>query len=306
MKDIVITALILVNAITAMAQDESARNIIGKVKGYSMFYAGVETSTTPYINTDTKDSNGVMLYFSPYLDYNHKSGIGVRVKSYILSGGSDAGFYLTSISPYFARYNGKVFPYISYTRYIQHDNPSVFYSPIQNEVYAHLRLKTNWIDPMAGIDIGFGNDEQNNDEPVSDINAFIALTRLYLKDNLGRAGNSAVAIRPGLQLNAGTDRYYKFLRTSGYISQNTKANRIGYNRRRGNGNQGGGTTAGSDVYTISEENEFGLSNVEVNIYLMYFLGKFSIEPSGSLYFPLRGDDRSAYGFWQINLNYWFK
>jgi hypothetical protein len=258
------------------------------------------------INTNTKDSNSIGLYLAPYIDYNHKSGFGLRLKSYAFPGGSNPGFYLTSISPYFASYNGKLLPGISYTRYIQHDNPSALYSPIQNEIYGYLRLKTKYIDPVAGVDVGFGTDEADNNKSVSDVNAFFGISHLFLKDNIGANKSNALGIRPGLQLNAGTDRYFKFLRTTKYIAQNTKANRIGYSRGRRTGSSGNGTAAPADVYTISEANEFNLSNAEANLYIIYFPGKFSIEPSGSLYFPLRGDDRTPYGYWQINLNYWFK
>lgn len=306
MKRIIAGLWLLLPVTFSFAQDENARNIIGKNKGYDMFYGGIETSTVSYIDTKTADSSGTAIYLAAYLDYSHKSGLGLMAKSYMLPGGSNPGFYLSSISPYFARYEGKVFPYISYTRYIQHSNPAVPYSPMQNEVYAHLRVKTKFIDPMAGIDWGFGRDEQNNNASVNDVNAFLAVTHLFLKEGLGQNGNNAFAIRPGLQLNAGTDRYYKFFRTSGYISKNTSAGRLGYGRRMGNGNQGGGATTGSDMYIISETNDFSLSNLAANIYVMYFLGRFSIEPSGSLYFPLRGEDKSAYGFWQVNVNYWIK
>jgi len=285
---------------------ENSKNITGQNKDYSLLYGGIETSTTSSINTDTKDSNTVGLYLAPYIDYYHKSGFGVRVKSYALAGGSNPGFYLTSMSPYFARYSGKVLPYISYSRYILHDNPSVPYTPIQNELYAHLRIKTKYIEPWAGIDIGFGKDEQNNNESVSDVNAFAGVGYLFIKEHVGVKKNNAFAMRPGLQINAGTDRYYKFLRTSGYISQNTKAGRIGYGRGRKNNNQGSGAIPATDTYTISEENDFGISNLEANVYVMYFFGDFSIEPSGSLYFPLRGEDRTPYGYWQIQLNYWLK
>lgn len=306
MKYKFIAAWLLASITQTYAQEENSNTIIGKSKGSSLLWGGVETSTTPYINTDTKDSNGVSLYIAPYIDYNHKSGLGVRVKSYILPGGTNPGFYLTSLSPYFARYDGKVLPYVSYTRYIQHNNLSVPYSPIQNELYAHVRIKTNIVDPMAGIDFGFGNDEQDDNKSVSDINAFFVLTHLFLKQNMGGNKTNIFGFRPSLQLNAGTDRYYKFLRSTNYISQNTKAKRIGYGRSGGNGGAGNGsTTVSGNEYIISEENTFDLRNIEVNLYVIYFLGKISIEPSGSLYFPLKGDNRTPYGYWQLNLNYWF-
>ena len=293
--------LLLTSAINLNAQEENSSKVIGKNKGFSFFSSGLETSNTTYINTDTKDSNGVKLYIAPYIEYSNKNGLGIRVKSYALPSGSNAGFYLTSISPYFAKYDGNVFPYISYTRYIQHSNPSIPYSPIQNEIYAHVRLHNKYIDPMAGIDIGFGNDEKENNKSVSDVNAYIALTHLFIKDMLGVKKKNTLGIRPGMQLNAGTDRYFKFTRTTKYISQNTNASRTGYGKGRSTE-----TSILDNVYTINVENDFSLSNVEANLYVMYFFEKFSIEPSGSLYFPLRGDDRSAYGYWQINLNYLIK
>ena len=298
--------LLLLSIIQANAQEENSKNITGQNLSYSMFYGGIETSTISSINTDTKDSNTVGLYLSPYIDYYHKSGFGIRVKSYAIVEGSNPGFYLTMLSPYFAKYNGKVLPYISYSRYILNDNPSVPYTPIQNELYAHLRIKTKFVEPWVGIDIAFGQDEQNNDEPVSDVNAVAGVAHLFMKQAIGIKKSNAFAIRSSLQLNAGTDRYFKFTRMSGYISQNTKAGRIGYGRGRRSNDQNGGSSSVSNTYVISEENDFNISNLEVSLSVMYFFGKFSIEPSGSLYFPLRSDDRAPYGFWQINLNYWIR
>ena len=56
-------------------------------------------------------------------------------------------------------------------------------------------------------------------------------------------------------------------------------------------------------YVLSETNEFSLSNIELNGYLQFSFGRFSIAPSGSVYFPLRGEDRTAYGYWQLNVNF---
>lgn len=294
----------------ANAQDENSRRVSGADAKYTLFNAGVEAATTSYIDTDTKDSNGVKLYLAPYLDYNHKTGLGIRVKTYALTGGSNPGFYLSSATAYFAQYTGKIYPFVSYTRYIQHDNASVPYSPIQNEVYAHVRIKTKVVDPKAGIDIGFGQDEQNDNEKVSDVNAFVGLSRLFPWYNLGKGGNSALGIVPSIQVNAGTDRYYKFLRTARYISRSSQIASGGYGRgggRMGNGNGDGNTgTSGVTEYIISEQNDFGLSNLELNLYVIYFLGKFSFEPSAGLYFPIRGDDKTPYGYLQFNLNYWIK
>lgn len=302
-----LTLILFILASPAWAQDENAKKVTGKTGSFTSFIGGVETSTTPYINTNTKDSTGTSVYLSPYLDYNHKSGLGLKLKSYALPGGSDPGFFLTTISPYFARYDGKVLPYISYTRYIQHDNPSVPYSPIQNEIYAHIRVKTKIVDPRAGIDIGFGQDEQNNDESVSDVNAFAGLSKLILVEPKDKGSNSMLGIVPTIQVNAGTDRYFKYLRTTSYISQNRSVQQVGYGKgRRGQGGSGEPTTTTTETYILSEDNEFSISNIEANLHIIYLIGRFSIEPSGSLYFPMRGDDKTPYGYWQLNLNFWIK
>ncbi len=117
-------------------------------------------------------------------------------------------------------------------------------------------------------------------------------------------------------MNAGTDRYFKYLKTTKYISQNPNGSNMGYGKGqggRGSGGNGSGSGGNSSsntteevTYTVSEDNSFAISNVEINLSLMWFIGQFSIEPSGSAYFPTRGDDRSPYGYWQLNLNYWFK
>jgi len=304
---IIVILVILLQPV--LAQEENPRKISRYDEKYSLVWAGLETSTTSYINTGTEDSSGVMLYAAPYFNYSHKSGFGISLKTQILTGGSNPGFYLSSVSPYFATYTGKIYPYISYARYFQHDNPSVPYTPIQNEVYGHARIITEFIEIITAVDVGFGKDEQNNNESVSDFNAFVGLSHLFAWYNLGTNKNSAMAILPTLQLNAGTDRFFKYLRTANYIYQNTNPKGMGYgggNSGSRNGNQGGVPRGMNTGYTISEENTFGLSNIELNLYGMYFLGKFSIEPSGSLYFPLRGDDKNPYGYWQLNLNYWIK
>lgn len=306
MKNNLIVCILVLLSVNLFSQEEDSKKLVGKIKDYSSLWAGVETSTTTYINTNTKDSNSVSLFIAPYVDYYHKSGFGLRVKTYALTAPVNSGIYLTSTSLYFAKYTGKVLPFISYTRYIENSNASIPYSPIQNEVYGHLHFKNKYVDSWAGVDIGFGNDEQNNNASVNDINAFTAISHLFLKDYLGPKKKNAIGFIPSIQLNAGTDKYFKFLRTSGYISQNTKVKRIGYGTRGRNPGQGGNNTTDSIyTYTINETNTFNLSNVEVNLHVLFFLNNFSIEPSGSMYFPLRGEDRTPYGYWQINLNYWF-
>lgn len=304
MKRWIVSALLSGSVTLVMPQEDSPLRLTGKFKGGDYFFGGFETSTVPYINNNTKDSNGTSIYLAAYLDYNHRSGIGLRLKSYTLPGGSDPGPFVTALTAYYGKYDGKVLPMLSYTRYFQHENRSVPYSPIQNELYGHLRVKTAYVDPQIGIDIGFGNNEENNDEGVSEVNAFFALGHLFIINNLGEKDNTVLAFWPTIQLNAGTDRYFKYLHTSRYVSRNIKLNRLGYGQRRGNSNPspGNGMLNTDSTFILSEENDFSISNLEANLRLMLFWGRFAFEPAGSIYFPVRGTDRTPYGYWQFNMS----
>lgn len=81
----------------------------------SFMYIGLEASTTAYINQKTNDSNATQLYTSAYIDYYHSSGLGIALKTYLLTGGSNPGFYLTTFSAYYGKFSGKSSPlYIVY------------------------------------------------------------------------------------------------------------------------------------------------------------------------------------------------
>jgi hypothetical protein len=302
MKKIIIVSLALSIALSTFAQEENAKFLTNKNKDFTMIWGGLETSTMPYINNNTKDSSATAIYLAPYIDYYHKTGFGLKVKTYIFPGGSDPGFFLTSFSPYFAKYTGKILPYVSYTRYWQHNNPSALYSPIENDIYAHLKFKTKVIDFTTGADWGFGIDKENSNKNVNDINAFFALSHVFYGENAN--DKSAWAFVPSLQLNAATNRYFNYSPTSNYISRNRTVTGLKYGNRGGRGGNGGNTTI-TEQALITETNQFELSNIEANIYAMYIIGNFSIEPSGSLFFPLHGDN-TLVGYWQINLNYYFK
>jgi len=298
MKATLLMLYVTIITIPLNGQDENIKNITGGNTAYSLLYTGAEFSTTSYIDTKTRDSNSVHLYISPYVDYYNKTGLGCRAKTYLFADGSNPGFFLSSVTPYYARYTGLLFPYISYTRYFYNDNPSVPYSPIENDVYAHIRINTNPVNVRAGLDYGFGRDKENNNEPVNDITVFAGLSKVFQK-NMGM-DNVSIAVIPSLELNAGTDRYFKYTRTSRYISQNRTVNGLTYGKGRGqgSGSMNSGSTETGPVITTA--NNFSLSNLEVNLYTVLFMGNFTIEPSGSLYIPLRNGN-TVTGYWMITL-----
>ncbi|HEY0751977.1 MAG TPA: hypothetical protein VGD26_12530, partial [Chitinophagaceae bacterium] len=174
------------------------------------------------------------------------------------------------------------------------------YSPIQNELYAQGRLTSHFIEPYAGIGFGFGIDKYNADEQVTDLNAFAGMSHLFqwLPGNNG----FIIALSPSVQLNAGTDKYYSYLRNSRYISRNMSSGSLGGRQRMGGRNES--VTMTEPI--VDESNKFGLSNFESNLYLAIGYGRLFFSPSGSLYFPIREQDNDIYGYWQLNLSFILK
>ena len=300
---LVLGSLLLLMQLYAQENLERITREKTKSASASSFFAGVESSTTAYINTKTNDSSGTMPYLSFYVNYHNKNHLGMSAKTYLLPGGSNSGFYLTSLSAYYANYDGKIIPVVSYTRHIQGANPSVPYSPIHNEILAQLRITSSIIAPVFGLDWGFGKDKENNDENVHDINAFAGISHDFFLQTSGK--NTMMAIVPSVRLNAGTDQYYSFAQTAKYISRNRSVNYLMHGNNTG-GRRDGNVNDGIITETvINKSNTFSLSNIETNAYVVFITGKFSIEPSGSLYFPLRGEDKTIYGYWQLNLNFAF-
>jgi hypothetical protein len=278
---------------------------------HSTLRLGVETSTTAYINKNTLDSNGTSRYVSFYANYHHKNNLGISAETYILPEGSNSGFYLTTLTAYYANFQGKLMPIISYSHHILPDNPSFPNTPIQNEVGAQIRLKSNILEPVAGLNWGFGKNKKTDYEKVWDINAFAGVSHLFIWPRKSQQTSllsfvpTLLAFVPTVQLNAGTDRYFKFSQYTKYISRNRSI----YNLLHGN-NAPQTNTPGNNNATersiLGASNTFSLTNLESNLHIAFFIGNFSIEPSGSLYFPFRGDDKTPYGYWQVNLNYSLK
>ena len=305
MRLIIIPACLLLFNAFAFSQDESVEQRIKKQmstqSSTSGMVAGLEMSTTAYIDAANKDSNDVAPFLALQLDYHHKSHFGLKVKSYSLLKGSSSRNYLTSFSVYYANYEQEFIPFISYSRHWQHSELLVPYSPIQNELYAQARLTKHFIEPYAGVGFGFGTDKYDGDEQVTELNVFAGMSHLFqcLPGNKG----FVIAFSPSVQLNAGTDKYYSYLKNSRYLYRNMSSGSLG-GRQRMEGRNGRETLATEAI--IDESNKFGLSNFESNLYIAVGYGRLFFSPSGSLYFPIRREDHEIYGYWQLNLSFILK
>jgi len=68
----------------------------------STFTAGVEFNSVPIVDASAPDSSGSSLSIAPYLKFQFHSGIGVKAQAYLLTSGTQPGYYLTAVSPFYA------------------------------------------------------------------------------------------------------------------------------------------------------------------------------------------------------------
>jgi hypothetical protein len=252
----------------------------------------------PVIDPSATDSEGSGLSLAPYLKLQLNSGIGMKVQTYFLAGGSSKGNYANAITPFYSIDKKKIALDISYTHFFLAGNTSMPYTPITNEVYGSLTYKTTSVSPVAGVDLGFGNDTMEN-ASAFDINIFAGVTHSYNWD-LGK--DKSLDFSPKLLLNIGTERYYTFLRSTGYITHSKNFKKVIKTNSHANGNgngNGGGSTTTSSLPSIA------LNNLEANAAFNFSIGKFSIEPDMALYVPFNGDGQGVFGWWQLGLSYSF-
>lgn len=104
----------IVSFLYAHAQDENLTHSLGKKQSVkpsstTMLVSGIEIGSIPSINTVSNDSSQTSTYTGVCLNYQHKSNFGLEVNSYALLAGSNPGFYLTCVSPYYSNYSVKSF-----------------------------------------------------------------------------------------------------------------------------------------------------------------------------------------------------
>src|SRR5260221_9117866 len=173
-------------------------------------------------------------------------------------------------------------------------NTAMAYTPITNEVYVSLTYKTTALSPLGGIDVGFGTDTSNqSNTSATDVNIFLGATHSFdwdLSDNI------SLYFSPKLLFNIGTDRYFGFLKSTGFITHFKNFKKIVSTNIHANGNAGRGRgNGGTTTTTTNSLSSIALNNLEVNTDFSFSLGNFSIEPGASLFIPFGADGQGVFG-----------
>ena len=291
MRTIIVLLLAWSAPLWSCAQDSASR--------WSLT-AGAEINSIAVASPAEIDSAGSSLSVNPYLKIAIRPGLALTAKACFSTGSPNPGYYMTALAPSYGIDNKKIALDLSYAHFLIKQHSAIPYTPISNEVYASFTYKTKIISPRAGLDYGFGTDTSNlSNTTVHDINFFAGLTQSFDWDT---AGTISVNFSPSLTLNMGTNRYFSFLRSTKFITQNKNFKNLV--KGNGNGRGGSGRNGNSGTGTSSLPG-LELSNLEANIDFTFSIGDFSVEPEGSLFLPISGTDKNILGYWQLNISYKF-
>lgn len=289
MKNLVSLFLISTASMHLAAQDSS------RIKW--SITPGIELNTVPIIDFSKADSAGSSLSFDPYIKVQSKDGLGIKAQAYLLSSGNPSGYYMTAISPFYSIEKKKINFDLSYTHFFMNGNESMPYTPLTNEIYASLTRRTSIISPFGGIDVGFGTDTTNGGQAsASDINIFLGATHSFgwdLSDDI------SLDFSPKVLLNIGTDNYFGFLNSTGFITHAKNLKKVIKTKVHGNGNRRNGSSASSTSGSVT------VNNLEADTDFNLSVGNFSIEPAASLLIPFGADNPGVTGYWQLGISYKF-
>lgn len=260
------------------------------------FRVGFLSSTVPVNDFAAEDSVRLQLYIAPQFSITHKSGLGVILRSYFLTGGTASGNFLTTFTPNFEKDNSKLYLGANYTHFFYKKNTDVPYTPINNELYGNIRLKTKILQPLLVLDGGWGKDSTAS--TVFDLNILAGVAHEF---SLKTGDDGSLSLLPAIILNAGTNSYFSLLSGSPYIGNSKNYKAVIHGKGSSRGNSSGGNNPGAMPATT---NSLELRQLEANLYIYYSIGKITIEPDASIFFPLQTGDNVS-GYFQLNVNFNF-
>jgi hypothetical protein len=256
-------------------------------------------STYQISGKDTGFANS--LTQSPVITLGHKSGFSVSYSPTFVLGGSKTGLFMQTLSADISQYDKPDYSYdLSYSHYLFSSGTSVPYSPLNNEVYASFTYKKPWLNPEISAGIAFGtNTEETPSKKVSDIGISVGAGHSFDWDK----GNLSYSVTPDIMLNAGTNDYFSFLKTTKYIGRSIAAAKLikkgaaALAAKKKNARTGTSTTT-------TQNSSFGLSNLSLGIESSLETGAFTFRPVLNCYIPVganAGSGLSAY--WQLVFEY---
>ncbi len=217
------------------------------------------------------------LSLTPSLSYYHRSGLGMTGAAFLIFDSVHTGIYQYVLSPSYDYVNGKQLAFgISFTHYFKNADMSDYSSPFNNEWYAYIHGKKQWMRP--GLSLGYARG-QYKDVYIKDTTIlglhriFFDTTRTTLSDfsiaasvshdfewNGVFSKNDNITVTPVLYLTGGTQFYevhsqYKFI----WLAE---AGRLARKFRT----------------TADHNTNFQLQSLACLLSVDYYIGGFSISP----------------------------
>lgn len=224
------------------------------------------------LNTFQSKNNNI--YYTPSLAYQHKSGLGISVTSFISFEKSNMKLYQTALTPSYSYSGDKLDGDITYSHYFSNSN---LYNPVslyQNEVYADVSYKAGFIVPGISVDYSTGSYKEISADTInlSSPKVIMDSTQNRIKDFLISAqaahafsfdgiftGNDGITFTPQAALSFGNGRYSSSLINKGLKGKLKKSALLSSRRRTNN-------TA------------LGVQSLSLDLDLSYSIGKLSLEP----------------------------
>lgn len=260
-------------------------------------------TTYKIVGTDTGFAN--TLTQSPILTLTHKSGLYASYAPMFVVGGIKPGLYMQALSTGISQYDKPDYSYdISYSHYFFSSQTSVPYSPLNNEVYASFTYKKPWLNPEFSAGVGFGtNTEESPAKNVSDIGISAGVSHSFNWDQ----GNVSFSAIPDISLNAGTNDYFSFLKSTKYIGRSISASKLIKKGKAALAAKKRKLSAGSTTTTsTSQSNTFDLTNIALGFESSVETGAFTIRPEFNLYLPVGASSGSGVSaYWQLAFAYRF-
>ena len=291
MKKHVIAICLVFLSYFSFSQDTKKNEDDNSSGRYSSFQINFSTIPTQSISgTDTSYSNSFSI--APVLDLRSKSGWGLSYSPAIITSAAKTGIYLHTLSAGFERYGkGNADLAFSYNHFIATNKTSVPYTPISNEIFFYTGYTGTWVHPLLSASYGFGKDSSATAGKIATEFALQAgVNHSFDWDQTGPF--SSIEFTPGLILNAGNNQYFSFLSASKYMAHSKQMLKQVKKSEK-------------NKKTADSSAPFQLSNLELNTEIQLEVGRFSLQPDGSIFVPVGSTDHTIFGYWQVGLHYSF-
>ena len=281
MKIFAFVLISIISYISCFSQDSTTSRSLSITANFST------VPVTQITGTDTGYHNALSI--SPSLNFRGRRGWGISYSPAIVTSGPNAGIYMHTVSAGFQNKGYKNLDLsFTYSHFFISKNANIPFTPIHNEIYLSADYTKKWLQPVISGSFGFGRSANTTSSFAYDISFSGGVTHEFGWEDV--CIFSHIGISPSLLMNAGTNEYFSLLRASKYLSTKKFDSFVKNDTKEKSSN------------TSSTPN-LRFRNIEMHLETTFKAGSFSITPSGALFLPVSGIDKSIDGYWLISLKY---